>query len=86
MVYMSEKKSLTKLAGDVEHCKEKIEECNYFCDMLEAHKDCDWKWFHIWRNKNTEKGSIHIGNNGVCIDASFPVQKLTEINPNLEEA
>ncbi len=54
--------------------------------MLEAHKDTDWKWFHVWRNKNTEKGSVNVGNNGVYADSSFPVQELIKINPPLEAA
>lgn len=86
MAEKKEKKSLTELAGDVERYKKKIESCRYFNDMLEAHKDCDWKWFHVFRDKDTKKGSVNIGNSGVYADACFPVQTLIKVNPNLEKA
>jgi len=77
---------ITELASFLEHCKKSISDCQYFCDMLEAHKIDDWKWFHVWRDKDTKKGVVNIGNNGVYADRSFPVQELIKINPPLEAA
>lgn len=77
---------ITDLARDLDKYKNSIADCQYFCDMLEAHKDCDWKWFHVWRDKDTNKGAVKIGNNGVYADASFPVQELIKVNPPLEAA
>lgn len=74
------------LASELDRYKHQISDCQYFCDQLKAHKGCDWKWFHVWRDKNTEKGSVNFGSNMTYADTSFPVQELIKINPPLEAA
>lgn len=77
---------ITDLAKELDHFKKSIADCQYFCDMLEVHKTNDWKWFHVWRNKDTKKGVVNTGVNGVYADRSFPVQELIKVNPLLEAA